>query len=269
MMSACLTPAELISLIDGELTENRAAAVRAHLDDCRACRSEADSLRGLVRDIAQPIAPLPGALERVMGSLDEAPRASRRARWQGVAAMLGAAAAVVLALGIRAHRPDTQGTLTARGGPAAHTLERDVGATVYRGTTHLEPLRQGDDVDPETAYSLGGRNLGPAGSAFVMVFAQDARGDVHWIAPAWLDPHEDPASDSLPHAERESRPSGVVVLERPAAGDMRVFVVLSERPLHVSEVERVGGVLDAAKIQARWPGAVVDTTVVHVGERHE
>jgi hypothetical protein len=265
MTNACSTPAELIMLIDGELTENRAAAVRAHLADCRACRSEADGLRGLVQDVARPVAPLPGAIERLMVRLDEAPRAARRDRWRGLGAVLGAAAVLVLVLGVRVRgRPEARGGLVARGVSASRSLGRDVGVTVYRGSDRLEALRQGDDVDPDTAYSLGYRNLGGDASAFLMVFTQDSRGDVHWVAPVWLDPREDPSSESLQHADREARPSGAVVLDRPAAGDMHVFVVLTERPLRVSEVEQVGGTFDSTGLRSRWPQAVVDETVVRV-----
>jgi hypothetical protein len=266
MTSACCTPAELIMLIDGELTENRAAAVRAHLEDCRVCRGEADALRGLVQDIARPVAPLPGATERLMSRLDEAPRAERRRRWRGLGAVLGAAAMLGLALGVRVRgRSELQGSLVARGAWASPSIERDVGVIVYRGSNRLEPLRQGDWVDADTAYSLGYRNLGAAASAFATVFAQDARGDVHWIAPAWLDPHEDPSSESLQHADREAPPAGAVILERPAPGDMHVFVLVTGRALRVSEVEAMGGPIDPARLRARWPQAMVEETVVHVG----
>jgi|HubBroStandDraft_2_1064218.scaffolds.fasta_scaffold13134_3 hypothetical protein len=266
MTNACCTQVELIMLLDGELTENRATAVRAHLEDCRACRGEADALRGLVQDVARPVAPLPGAMERLMSRLDEAPRDARRARWRGLGAILGAAAVLVLAVGVRVRsRSELSGGLVARGVTASHSIERDVGVTVYRGSNRLDALRAGDDVDPGTAYSVGYRNLGPNASAFAAVFAQDARGEVHWIAPAWLDPHEDPSSEPLRHADREAPPAGAVVLDRPAPGDMHVFVVVTERPLRVSEVEGIGGALDPAGLRARWPQAVVDETVVRVG----
>jgi hypothetical protein len=126
-------------------------------------------------------------------------------------------------------------------------------------------LRPGDAVDEGTAYSMGYRNLGAGASAFAAVFARDARGEVHWIAPAWLDPHEDPSSVSLQHTDAELRPSGAVVLERAARGELHVFVVLTERPLQVSEVEAVGAALDAAALRSRWPQAIVDETVVQVG----
>ena len=266
MTSGCSTMAELIQLIDGELTENRATTVRAHLQGCGTCRREADTLRALVEDVSRPIEPLPGAVERLMGRLDEAPREARRARWRGMGAAFAVAAVVALAVGVRTRtRADLPGTLAARGAPDAPSLERDVGVTVYRGTSHLDVLRPGDDVATDAAYSIGYRNVGPADSAFAAVFAQDARGDIHWIAPVWLDPHADPASESLAHAEREERATGAVVLDRPAPGDLRVFVVVTAQPLRVSEVEGAGRALDVPGLRRRWPGAVVEEMTVHVG----
>jgi hypothetical protein len=266
MTSGCSTSAELIQLIDGELTENRATTVRAHLQGCVACRREADALRALVEDVSRPIEPLPGAVERLMGRLDEAPRVARRARWRGMGAAFAVAAAAVLAVGLRTRtRADLPGTFTARGAVEGPSIERDVGVTVYRGTSHLEALRPGDDVEADAAYSIGYRNLGPDGSAFAAVFAQDARGEIHWIAPVWLDPHADPASESLAHAAREARAPGAIVLDRPAPGDLRVFVVVTTQPLRVSEVEGAGAALDVQGLRRRWPGSVVEETTIHVG----
>jgi hypothetical protein len=230
------------------------------------CRREEGALRALVEDVSRPIEPLPGAVERLMGRLDEAPRAPHRARWRGMGAAFAVAAVAALAVGLRTRtRADLPGTLMARGAPAAPSLEHDVGVTVYRGTTHLEVVRQGDEVAADSAYSIGYRNLGPGDSAFAAVFARDARGDVHWVAPMWLDPHADPASEPLAHAERETRATGAVVLDRPAPGEMHLFVFVTERPVRVSEVEGAGGALDAQGLRRRWPGAAVEEITVHVG----
>ena len=80
-----------------------------------------------------------------------------------------------------------------------------------------------------------------------------------------LDLRTDPASEALAHAEREARGVGAVVLDRPAPGDMHLFVVVTDKPLRVSQVEGVGGALDAQGLRRRWPDAVVEETTVHVG----
>jgi hypothetical protein len=267
MMRSCPTTEEMVLLVDGELTENHAASVRDHLPGCAACREQVASIRTLVSDVAARIDPRPGALERALARLDEVP-AAPPPRWKpvltGVLGLAVAAAAVALVPVVRSRHGDPAG-FTARGESAKPSLARDVGVTLYRHGTRLDPLTAGGTVTAHTAYAVTFRNLGADGSAYLAVFAQDAAGEVHWIEPTWVDPAQDPVSVSLPHAEREGAPRMSVVLERPAAGMMHVFVLVTSSPVRVSEVERLAGTtLDAAALRARWPGATVDQTDVGV-----
>jgi hypothetical protein len=131
-------------------------------------------------------------------------------------------------------------------------------------------VRNGDVVDVYTAYSVAYRNLGAGGAAFAMTFAVDAAGEVHWIAPMWFDEHTDPASEPMPHAERESPPVTGTALDRPALGIMRVVTMMTPSPLHVSEVERMvhgrRGVDALDVLRRSLPGAVIDETTVEVAE---
>ena len=264
----CPTPRELGLLFDRELTESRADAVREHLESCPACRRELEALRGLVADIAAPLEPGPAALERLLARVDEAPEPLRSGRSWGLAAALVAAAAVAGAAALvpsivswRTHSAEW----TPRGGPVVPSLHRDVGVTLYRLADHLEPLGPGDVVSVHTAYAVAARNLGAPGSAYVMVFAQDDARDLHWIEPAWTDPSADPAPSPLPRTERDTPPSAATVLDNPAAGPMKIFTLVTPRPVHVSSVEGLAkGVLHADALQAAWPDAEVDEVVVHV-----
>jgi hypothetical protein len=267
MTRGCPTTEDLVLLIDGELTENRATWVRDHLSGCGLCREEVASIQALVSDVAAPIEPRPGALERLLARLDEAPVASPR-RWKpvlaGVLGLAAVAAAVALFPAMHLRREDTSG-FAARGVPLQPSLARDVGVTIYRHASRLDQLEADGKVTAQTAYAISFRNLGAAGSAHLAVFAQDAAGEVHWIEPTWVDPAQDPASVALPHADRESAPRTSVVLEHPALGTMHVFVLVTPGPVHVSEVERLAAsTLSADGLRARWPGAVVDETVVAV-----
>jgi anti-sigma factor RsiW len=281
MRGECVTAEELALLLDGELTENRAGLVRDHLQGCARCRGEFAALEALVKEVAAPIEPRPDAVERLLARLDDVPPAAPRRRWRtGIAgALAGLAAAAALAATLRTPRPSgqdpTTGTsqVTARGGPAERSLARDVGVTLYRSAgagardgRRFDALIAGSEVDAETSYAVASVNLGASGSAYVMVFAQDARGDLHWVEPAWLDPAADPEGVLVPHTEREVPPSGATVLDHPAAGTLRVFVMVTPRPLRVSEIERLArSPLDASALRARWPDAVVDETEVRVG----
>jgi anti-sigma factor RsiW len=276
MTRACSTTEELVLLIDGELTENRSALVRSHVEACAACRAETEALRALVRDVAHPIAPRPDAVARLLARLDDAPPVAAKTpwKWSPSAAVAGAlagavalAAALAVVLGLRmTDHAGVSHELTARGGPTVPSLERDVGVTVYRrGSNRLDALAAGEEVGPDAAYAVAYRNLGTSGSAYAMVFAQDASLDLHWIAPAWVDSSLDPASESLAHAETEAPPTEAIALDRPAGGPLHVFTLVTSRPLRVSDIERIGNrALEPATLRARWPDAVVDETVVRV-----
>ncbi|HEV7888601.1 MAG TPA: zf-HC2 domain-containing protein [Acidimicrobiales bacterium] len=82
---------ELSALLDGELADHEAVAVRAHLSRCAFCTSElaaVDRTRSLVRELP-PVDP-PGVLRL------PAPRTVRRGPLAAVAAAAAAAAAAVL-----------------------------------------------------------------------------------------------------------------------------------------------------------------------------
>jgi hypothetical protein len=99
---SCPAWAELARLVDGELTENRARAVRRHLAACRRCGAEVEGLERLVAELAAPPrgVRLHGAVEAIMGRLDEPlpPAATRRGRRRPLALALtaGLSAAVLL-----------------------------------------------------------------------------------------------------------------------------------------------------------------------------
>jgi hypothetical protein len=183
-----------------------------------------------------------------------------------VAGVMGAAAAAAIALVHWTPAPRTNhDELTARGGPAERSLAHDVGVSVYRSAERLDALVAGQEVHAGTSYAVAAVNLGASGSAYLMVFAQDAANDLHWIEPGWRDPTQDPEGTPLPHAEHEAPPTAATVLDQPAPGSLHVFVLVTPRPVRVSEVERLAGsALDARALRARWPDAVVDETVVHV-----
>jgi hypothetical protein len=268
MTRACVSTEDLARLLDGELTENRAGSVREHLETCGACRREFRSLEALVRDIAAPVTPRPGALDRLMARLDEAPPAAPRDRWKafaGGALALAMGAAAIALVPRTMGRPVTPSAVTARGGEAERSLRRDVGVSLYRGSRRLEALRAGDEVRMDTPYAVAAVNLGESDSAHLMVFAQDAGHDLHWIEPAWVDPSQDPPGVSLAHSTRATPPSAAIVLDHPAPGELHVFVLVTPRPVRVSEVEALAAApLDAGALRARWPEGVVDETVLRV-----
>jgi hypothetical protein len=258
-MMACPDHAELVELIDGELTENRARDVRAHVDDCALCRDGLASWQRVVARVAAPVTPSRGAQQRVIARLaEEAAPAARPRRWPafgGLAVAAAAAAALVL------HRPPAEPEFTARGG-GEHTLARDVDVSLYASGTNLRVLRDGASITADTALAVSYRNLGA--TAYALAFAVDAAGEVHWIAPAYLSAVTDPSSFPLTAGAHDIVLPNATVLASPAPGHLRVFVVVTSTPLHVSEIEHLAPPIDAAALRARWPGADVRSLVLEL-----
>jgi hypothetical protein len=162
----------------------------------------------------------------------EPARASSRRR---TFAILGAslAAAVVLLLPLLPKTP-TEREPVARGGtgeaplPALHLYRTREGAS---GPVEGQ-LRAGDGV--LVAYS------NPSDLGFLMVFAVDQRGGVHWYYPGYERLGEDPAAVPI-----RTRAFGVELGEEIRhdlpRGALRMFGLFLPRPLHVLEVEALVG----------------------------
>jgi hypothetical protein len=73
--------------------------------------------------------------------------------------------------------------------------------------------------------------------AFLMVFALDELGDVHWIHPAYLHESDSPTSLELERGATLRVLDEVAEPENPAPGPLRVYALLSDAPLRVKEVE--------------------------------
>jgi hypothetical protein len=255
-MMGCPERAEIVALIDGELTENRARALRAHVDGCAACGGELASWQRVIARIATPAPPAPGAAQRVLARLSDAPVAAARARRWPALGGLALAAGAALALAILLHHPQgPEPELVARGG-GTHSLARDVDVSVYASEATLRQLHDGATVSPETAFAVSYRNLGAP--AYAAVFAIDGAGELHWIAPAYLSAASDPTSFLLAPAPgaTDTVLADATMLASPTPGALRVLVVVTSTPLHVSEVERLAP-HDVASVRARWPDADV------------
>jgi hypothetical protein len=105
-----LTSDELVDLLDGTLPARRAA----HLDDCAACRAQAEDLRAVLRDVDGVEIPEPSPLfwdlfsVRVRQAIDAepAPAGGWWGRWSlARVATAGAAAALLLVLAAGVMRP--------------------------------------------------------------------------------------------------------------------------------------------------------------------
>jgi hypothetical protein len=259
----CPDREELIVFREHELGERRAGELRAHVAGCPACRDRLAALARLVGDLRAPIAPPgPHSVAHVMRRLDAPPRPANRA-WPRLGLAI-VAAAVAVAVMVRP-APDG-GTFTARGGGAAlapdhvtaQAIEREVGTALFAVGARAELLAAGARVSPSTAFVIGYRNLSRSVSLFALVFAVDAAREVHWLYPGFTAAGDDPAAVALATSDTMRLMSETVVLDRVAAGPLRVIVVISAERLRVSAIEQLrGDELTAPALARRYPAAAI------------
>lgn len=267
MTRRCPSPDELMRLLDGEITENRATLLREHVGGCSSCRDQLSRERQLLADIAAPRPDVPSSalVSRIMERATDMPM---RATWRSkalrasfVAAACGALAVLLLGGLGSGNRVDTE--FHARGG-ARVGLSRYVSATLVRADRGMQRLEAGARVAPDTTYGMRYRNL-KADPVYLLCFAVDAKQEIHWLYPAYLDPKQDPPALELAAAAAEVVLPESVMLEQPAPGHLRFISILSTKAEPVSSIERLApGELQTAALRQRFPAAVVNELSVEV-----
>jgi hypothetical protein len=151
-------------------------------------------------------------------------------------ALVGASAlaGVLLLVAVGAHlktvsEPVARGTTgEVAGAPTVH-LFRTVGD--HRTEAVTRTIHADDGI--LVAYSNPGAEL-----SYLMVFAVDAQGAVHWYYPAYEQPGQNPAAPAI-----RTRALGVELgeeIRHPLpVGPLRMVALFLRRPLHVEEVEDV------------------------------
>lgn len=263
----CPDIAEWTHLVDGEVSANRSAEMERHAAACRQCARHFEETRALLADVAASLPSDAGSVARVMRALDEAPAASTRTRsWHSFAlgalaggALVAAAAAVLFFVSGPTDQP---GTFVARGSGADATLERNVGIEIHADGA---PVVDGRRLAADAPLTASVRNLFHDRRVYMLLFAIDARGDVHWIFPGYTDPATDPQAIALPRADRDTPLGESVVFDRPAPGLLRIVVVLSFERLRVSHIETTAPTdRDPDALRDRWPDADIRTLTVTV-----
>ncbi|MGE0870743.1 MAG: anti-sigma factor [Kofleriaceae bacterium] len=262
MSSSCVEPGELGRYLDGELTANRSNAVRAHVATCAACGRAIESERQLIADLAAPVPQRTDELvRRVMTKLDApATPAPRRAAPRFVWA--GALAAAAMLTVFVATRSTNREQFTARGpsvtADVRQELARHVGVTAFVSQPAKRQLADGDRVADNAAFMFSFRNLYSTARVYFIAFAVDAKDDVHWFYPAYVDATTDPLAIELARADAETLLPEAIELEDVAPGPLRVITIASPIPLRVSQIERLPAPeLTRNALEARWRDAVI------------
>jgi hypothetical protein len=271
-MSACPEPSVWSQLVDRQLSEEQAESLRAHARGCARCQAELRDLDALVARIAAPLepaAPTEEAVARVMRRVREGPAERRtRSRWGrpwagGAAAAALAAGLAVLVLRPTPVQPPGEQTWTSRGGPVAASLARSVGITFHTPGTGTAPLAPGAVVPAESGFGVRYRNLDTREPVYLLAFAQDARGEVHWLYPAHLREDANEPSVRLSASAEARALDEVVVLEGPAPGPLSLVAVVTRAPRGVKDIESLAPEERTPEaLRRRWPEAAVESVSV-------
>jgi len=274
LSSACPSDETVAALIDGELTHNDAAAVRAHVQQCAACRAREAHFARVASTLTRLELPADDAfVASVAQRLDR--KSSRPHLGRLVAPVLAAAAAVVVTVWIaRPASSEPVSKFTARGAPspAGPSAGRHLGFEAFVHPSSRaqarRPLREGDVLAPGDGLSFMLYNRSRQEARFLL-FGVDAEGSVHWFYPAYLAPGTDPTSPVLAAVPEVVSLSEGVTPDHPAAGTFQVVAVFAPEELRVQRVEQLltEGSLDA--LRQKYPGAEIQVIRVQMSRAVE
>jgi hypothetical protein len=229
----------MIHVLHGDLVERYFAgdagprATRKMFDRiwiCAACRARYE--RQLLFERVRPDG-RERRERRMWGSVTSAAAAPARAAaavWSPIRAAVLVASLAVAAIVVA---PRRSAAPVARGGsgvvtPSLHLYRTRSGQSEeVRGE-----IRSDDGV--LVAYS------NPSDLGYLMVFAVDTNGDVHWYYPAYERPGEDPAAVPI-RTQAFGVELGEEIRHTLPAGDLRMFALFLPAPMHVAEAETMIG----------------------------
>ena len=251
----CPASETLAAWAAGEVTLEQQRQLLQHVRGCRSCGPQAERMRLLTGELRglSLAPPAPAFTASVLAQLRARPARSRGSRLPLLAAAGLAALGLLAVVQLQAPR----GELEARGGGVASRDRVGIQVRVHEPgqAPALLTSRRVVSVDAGYSFVLLNRSRKPQ---HVMLFALDARSEVHWFYPAFLDPHSDPRSLAVPPTpDVQALPEGITP-EQPAVGPFQIAALFTAAPLTVSEVEKriresglpaLAGVRPAAQLQ--------------------
>ncbi len=255
----CPSESELFALLDEPI---EGGAIAKHVANCETCTAASREIAQLLADAREPVRTYPSEpfVARLTAALHdtvEAPsvvaRAAvpaptvRRLRPAFAAAVAGALAiAAMVVLVPDGLFRDQAGVFTARGQRLSEAgAMRDVDLTLDvvtrspSGVTTLAPPSRDVAIAPAAHLLLSFATRSAAADFYVLCFAIDEAGEVHWLYPAYESASVDPTSVVLP-AGKALTPLGTeALLDQIPPGAVRVVALVSPRPHRVSEIEKL------------------------------
>lgn len=208
-------------LLEVSVTE-RDALIR-HGRQCSACRGELSLLTALGDTTSGPTGHI---VEAALMETD-----ARHRRWP-VPFIAVASAVVLISVGwwVRADGPVARGSGT-------HSWQQRVGAEIRPVLEAARPVVAGSTHLLSTSWTVWYRNAESGRPLYLLAYILDSRGDVHWIAPAYVTAGVEPLPITIPVASGAQLLSESMTPEGLAAGQATLITVVSAAPASVVAIE--------------------------------
>jgi len=240
-MSARKRPdtAALAAHLEGEVTRSERAAIEDELRDSASARRTLEQLRNLSELLAAPAPELENIdlSSRVRNAVRRvpAPEPRRAGRWLAFA-VGGLAACLGCVLFFARRTPDFSEFREKAASAPLITAQRWAGIQAFRVAEHGTPEPLGATMTRSDGLLFSYTNLGPQPFDYLMIFASDAKGEVHWFYPAYEKADQNPASIGISHG-RANVPLADLVQQDVEGGPLSVYALFTTRPLNVRDVE--------------------------------
>ncbi len=245
----------LFAYLEGEVTASEAEEVERTVERNAADRERLEELRSLRARLGEVSPELEAAdlvatvREALAGQGDAPPRRRSLAVPVGLGAGLVVLAAAVWLVFHLARAPagpelasstpgsETAGEFRPKTAGILSDQDRWVGLRVYRVRGDNEPERLGDRVSRNDGLLFSYVNGSEDKLGYLMVFAVDGRGEVHWCYPAWQDPERNPPSIPIRTDARTPIELPDLIHHDFAPGPLVIYGLFTAAPLHVRQVE--------------------------------
>jgi len=245
----CAQPKDVVRYLEGDLTEEHAAALGAHFQRCEAC----SRMLKKITNIGDKLSPDPDEFDRVdvtdnvlaLIRLDRAhPKATKSGlfpgwyfwKWAGAFGAAVLLIAIIIPLWLPKSAPQEDRPIYLARGQSSTKTDQWVSIHVFRKTPWGYQLVE-DRVTWQDKLAFAYQNRAEAEYDYLMILALDAKGQIFWYYPAYQDESENPQSISILRDEEPvSLPDEVQHDLHPGA--LRVFAIFSKIPLRVKQVEQ-------------------------------
>lgn len=240
----CPSAQTWLSFSARELSAEQHKALQTHARNCPRCKNEVLFGEALAR---QPH--LPVNLERLSRRAMEATTSSQRPFF------VAAAAAVVLVVaGVTMGRDWQSSEFTARG-RNQHQWQDRVSAEMRSLDAVKATVTDGQHLPSSTRWALWYRNAETERPLYVLSYLVDEKGELHWLAPAYVVDGREPAPTTLPTALGPQLLGDVTEFDG-LSGKVTLITLVSPAPGAVLAFEAAKGVA-LEHPEVLLPGATV------------